>query len=173
LLNDLFGIQTRAGCSCAGPYGHRLLAIDTPRAMRYRAHILGGEAGIKPGWCRVSLHYVMDDLEMDYLLDAIDFVAEHGVRFLPLYDFDLATGVWTHRDDAVVLETCSLEAALASGDEGPTALPAEARRSRYAEALTFARERASRLPMPALTDLGGELHELQFFALAAGRNAEA
>ncbi|MDH5491596.1 MAG: aminotransferase class V-fold PLP-dependent enzyme, partial [Myxococcales bacterium] len=24
LLNDLFGIQARAGCSCAGPYGHRL-----------------------------------------------------------------------------------------------------------------------------------------------------
>src|SRR6516164_3958929 len=27
LLNDLFGIQARGGCSCAGPYGHRLLAI--------------------------------------------------------------------------------------------------------------------------------------------------
>src|ERR1035437_664034 len=25
LLNDLFGIQARGGCSCAGPYGHRLL----------------------------------------------------------------------------------------------------------------------------------------------------
>jgi selenocysteine lyase/cysteine desulfurase len=25
LLNDLFGIQSRAGCSCAGPYGHALL----------------------------------------------------------------------------------------------------------------------------------------------------
>ena len=24
VLNDLFGIQARAGCSCAGPYGHRL-----------------------------------------------------------------------------------------------------------------------------------------------------
>jgi len=30
LLNDLFGIQSRAGCSCAGPYGHILLGIDTP-----------------------------------------------------------------------------------------------------------------------------------------------
>jgi hypothetical protein len=25
MLNDLFGIQARGGCSCAGPYGHRLL----------------------------------------------------------------------------------------------------------------------------------------------------
>src|SRR5664279_5281577 len=28
VLNDLFGIQARGGCSCAGPYGHRLLGID-------------------------------------------------------------------------------------------------------------------------------------------------
>jgi selenocysteine lyase/cysteine desulfurase len=28
LLNDLFGLQARGGCSCAGPYGHRLLGID-------------------------------------------------------------------------------------------------------------------------------------------------
>jgi hypothetical protein len=25
MLDDLFGIQARGGCSCAGPYGHRLL----------------------------------------------------------------------------------------------------------------------------------------------------
>ena len=34
VLNDLFGIQSRGGCSCAGPYGHRLLGIDLePRVM--------------------------------------------------------------------------------------------------------------------------------------------
>ncbi|MEZ5271461.1 MAG: aminotransferase class V-fold PLP-dependent enzyme [Ilumatobacteraceae bacterium] len=31
LLSDLFGIQSRGGCSCAGPYGHRLLGIDPAR----------------------------------------------------------------------------------------------------------------------------------------------
>ena len=36
LLNDLFGIQSRAGCSCAGPYGHRLLDIDHEHSERYR-----------------------------------------------------------------------------------------------------------------------------------------
>jgi selenocysteine lyase/cysteine desulfurase len=36
LLNDLFGIQSRAGCSCAGPYGHRLLDIDLEKSERYR-----------------------------------------------------------------------------------------------------------------------------------------
>ena len=33
LLNDLFGIQARGGCSCAGPYGHRLLGIDIATSL--------------------------------------------------------------------------------------------------------------------------------------------
>jgi selenocysteine lyase/cysteine desulfurase len=28
LLNDLFGIQARGGCACAGPFGQALLGID-------------------------------------------------------------------------------------------------------------------------------------------------
>jgi len=54
LLNDLFGIQSRAGCSCAGPYGHRLLDIDTATSERYRAAVQNGFCGMKPGWCRVG-----------------------------------------------------------------------------------------------------------------------
>ncbi|MSQ99130.1 MAG: aminotransferase class V-fold PLP-dependent enzyme, partial [Xanthomonadales bacterium] len=52
LLNDLFGIQSRAGCSCAGPYGHRLLGIGLERSAQYRKWITRGFSGIKPGWCR-------------------------------------------------------------------------------------------------------------------------
>ena len=32
LLNDLFGIQARGGCMCAGPYGHKLLNIPPAAA---------------------------------------------------------------------------------------------------------------------------------------------
>ncbi len=39
LLNDLFGIQSRAGCSCAGPYGHRLLDIDDETSEKYSAAV--------------------------------------------------------------------------------------------------------------------------------------
>ncbi len=55
LLNDLFGIQSRAGCSCAGPYGHRLLGIDQATSEQYRDWVRKGFQGIKPGWCRVGL----------------------------------------------------------------------------------------------------------------------
>ena len=49
LLNDLFGIQTRGGCSCAGPYGHRLLGIDLERSHQFEREIAIGCEGIKPG----------------------------------------------------------------------------------------------------------------------------
>lgn len=39
LLNDLFGIQARGGCACAGPYGHSLLGIDEPHSLAYRSII--------------------------------------------------------------------------------------------------------------------------------------
>ena len=54
LLNDLFGIQARGGCSCAGPYGHRLLAIGPARSHAFREEIGQGCDGVKPGWSRVT-----------------------------------------------------------------------------------------------------------------------
>ena len=40
LLNDLFGIQSRGGCACAGPYGHVLLNIDENASLAIRSAIL-------------------------------------------------------------------------------------------------------------------------------------
>jgi selenocysteine lyase/cysteine desulfurase len=40
LLNDLFGIQARGGCACAGPYGHVLLNVDDTHSLALRAAIL-------------------------------------------------------------------------------------------------------------------------------------
>jgi selenocysteine lyase/cysteine desulfurase len=98
LLNDLFGIQSRAGCSCAGPYGHYLMKIEQKFSDYYRCIITNiGYTGIKPGWVRVNLHYGMEEAEIDYLINAISFVSESGYKFLPLYDFDIKTGEWQYR----------------------------------------------------------------------------
>jgi hypothetical protein len=97
LLSDLFGIQSRGGCSCAGPYGHRLLGIDVERSHAFEREISGGCEGIKPGWVRVNLNYFVSDTVVDYLIAAVRFVARHGWRLLPDYRFDPATGLWRHR----------------------------------------------------------------------------
>jgi selenocysteine lyase/cysteine desulfurase len=40
LLNDLFGIQARGGCACAGPYGHLLLDVDKELSLGIRSAII-------------------------------------------------------------------------------------------------------------------------------------
>ena len=101
ILNDLFGIQARGGCSCAGPYGHRLLGIDLDRSREFEREITGGCEGIKPGWVRVNFNYFLSEEVFRYLVEAVALVAEHGHRLTTLYSFNPATGLWRHRDGAV------------------------------------------------------------------------
>ena len=167
LLNDLFGIQSRAGCSCAGPYGHRLLGIDSDASEAYRAWVRKGYQGIKPGWCRVGFHYVMDDAEADFVIAAVEFLAEHGHRFLPLYEFDPLTGIWSHQQHDGHPGLFSLEAALGPLERIETALPAEVRSNLYASYLADARTCAELLGDPdpdAAQQLQEDFGELQFFS---------
>lgn len=101
ILNDLFGIQARGGCSCAGPYGHRLLGIDLDRSHAFEHQIRQGCEGIKPGWVRVNFNYFVEDAVADYIIEAVRLIADDGERLLPLYRFDALTGRWTHREGAV------------------------------------------------------------------------
>jgi hypothetical protein len=98
LLNDLFGIQARAGCSCAGPYGHRLLGIDLATSKAFEREIVGGCEGIKPGWVRVNFNYFLSEPVFEFLLRAVHLVASDGWKLLPLYHFEPTTGRWQHRD---------------------------------------------------------------------------
>ncbi|KAA3677190.1 uncharacterized protein DEA37_0001238 [Paragonimus westermani] len=112
LLNDLFGIQSRGGCACAGPYAMDLLGIDEALAKLYEETLVGCRLEnyrrdrvldapqrevIRPGFVRVSLPFFFTDAEVDFVLDAMKFVATHGWVFLPLYRYNPATGEWTHR----------------------------------------------------------------------------
>lgn len=98
LLNDVFGIQARGGCSCAGPYGHRLLAIDAAQSHALLDEVAHGCDGIKPGWIRVNFNYFISDTVCDYLIDAVDLIATHGYRLLRDYLFEPHTGLWRHRN---------------------------------------------------------------------------
>jgi selenocysteine lyase/cysteine desulfurase len=100
LLNDLFGIQARGGCSCAGPYGHRLLCITARRSAALRAQAAQGYLGVKPGWTRINFSYFISDTVGEYLIDAIDLVAQHGHRLLTDYQFDPCRGDWRHRSQS-------------------------------------------------------------------------
>ncbi|MBX7098887.1 MAG: aminotransferase class V-fold PLP-dependent enzyme [Myxococcaceae bacterium] len=98
LLDHLFGIQNRAGCSCAGPYGHRLLGVDRAMSEQYRQQVARGVLGIKPGWVRVTLPYYASEEDVEFLLSAIEFIADHGRVFVPEYRLGWLDGVWRHID---------------------------------------------------------------------------
>lgn len=138
LLNDLFGIQSRAGCSCAGPYGHQLLGIDEQKAAEYRAWINRGYHGVKPGWCRVGFHFVFDDAEVDYLIDAVLFIADQGHRFVHQYGFDARSGGWQHRDWQDADVEFSLQASRQTARIQPSDLTLAARKALYRKYLDFA-----------------------------------
>lgn len=99
ILNDVFGIQARGGCSCAGPYGHDLLGVGIEESAQFEEQIAGGCEGIKPGWTRVNFNYFISEATFQYILRAVAWVADHGWRLLPYYRFDPLSGMWRHKNE--------------------------------------------------------------------------
>ncbi len=80
LLNDVYGIQARSGCSCAGPYGHLLLEVGR-EVSRQQQEVAGdGEACIKAGWTRVSLSFTSEPVDVEYLAAALHQVGRADGR---------------------------------------------------------------------------------------------
>ncbi len=116
LLNDLFGIQSRGGCSCAGPYGHRLLGIDLDRSREFEREINRGCEGIKPGWVRLSFNYFIDESTFRYLLEAVHLIADQGAALMPYYRFEPDSGLWHHRNGQAEPPMSLLDISYASGE---------------------------------------------------------
>lgn len=116
LLNDLFGIQARGGCSCAGPYGHRLLGIDLETSHEFEREVLRGCEGIKPGWVRVNFNYFLEEPIFDYILRAVEWIADHGWKLLPDYTFEPDTSQWYHRERRLQAAHSLSDISYASGE---------------------------------------------------------
>ena len=52
---------------------------------------------LRPGWVRLNFKYFIDEAELEYIIRAIELVAEHGWRLLPFYHFDTRAGVWRYQ----------------------------------------------------------------------------
>jgi selenocysteine lyase/cysteine desulfurase len=99
LLNDLFGIQARGGCSCAGPYGHQLLDLSMERSLAIEAQLHQGHMVLRPGWVRLNFNYFIDQQTFDYIVNALTLITEHGWRLLAHYQYDKAHGTWQYIAD--------------------------------------------------------------------------
>jgi selenocysteine lyase/cysteine desulfurase len=174
ILNDLFGIQSRGGCSCAGPYGHRLLGIDIETSHEYEREIARGCEGIKPGWVRVNFNYFISETVFQYIVRAVELVADHGWKLVPQYRFSLETGLWRHENGPV--EPPLRLTDVTYDGEGRMTFPrhdATAPESVLADYLAEARALFDGLPdadtIPQATEvmLGDDLDRLRWFDLPA------
>lgn len=80
-------------------YGQKLLGIDYKLSKEFKEALFEGNEILRVGFTRISLSYVSSDDEVNYLMDAIEFVAKYGWMFLPQYTFDSDTGFWVNRDE--------------------------------------------------------------------------
>jgi selenocysteine lyase/cysteine desulfurase len=170
LLNDLFGIQARGGCSCAGPYGHRLLGIDEAHSREFHHEIVAGWEGVKPGWARINLNYFISDAVAGYLAEAVALIARDGHRLLTDYRFDPRTGRWCHVSAArLPVRLADLRLGADGGITMPAARPAlgeEVLPGYLAEARRIMRDRDEPIDGVGL-DLPPAFEKLRWFVLPA------
>lgn len=120
VLNDVFGIQSRGGCACAGPYAQDLLGIDEDYVNNLEAVLLEDSRldrhhlrrheehsvyeMLRPGFTRISLPYFMAESEVAFVLEAVKMVATEGWKLLPQYILNPETGEWRHHTNSVMRE---------------------------------------------------------------------
>lgn len=99
MLNDLYGIQVRGGCMCAGTYGHDLLGIDQSTSEGIRCSLDQGDVASKPGWVRCSFSPATSEGEFRVLIDAVSHIAKEWRVYAENYSMDPVTAEWHHKDD--------------------------------------------------------------------------
>ena len=93
LLNDLFGIQSRPGCSCAPDYGQLLLKKNKFEDFNmFKNFVVEGNEIFKPGYTRLNLPYFYPKYVIEYIIKAIQFICQQAHLFIGLYNYDIKTG---------------------------------------------------------------------------------
>jgi selenocysteine lyase/cysteine desulfurase len=104
LLNDLYGIQVRGGCSCAGTYGHFLLNVDFEKSHEITSHIDHGDLSLKPGWIRLSIHPTMTEKELYTVINALNDISENIDKYKPEYKLVRTTNEFVHKTNPVTYD---------------------------------------------------------------------
>jgi selenocysteine lyase/cysteine desulfurase len=99
LLNDLWGIQVRGGCACAGTYGHFLLNVTYEQSKRITEKINQSDLSEKPGWVRLSLHPTMTDEELEIVAGAVREIALYADRWKNDYIYNPRKNEFRHRSE--------------------------------------------------------------------------
>jgi hypothetical protein len=98
LLNDVFGVQCRGGCQCAGPYAQMMLGMLKHNQEVEHWLVHSKDELLRPGVTRFSLPAIGTTPEQqEYVLKAIEWVAKNGWKFMHVYRCNQRTGEWRHK----------------------------------------------------------------------------
>ena len=111
ILNDVFGIQSRGGCQCSGPYSQRLLGLTEMTNSGERPNTNNKEIEkalieykeraelLRPGYTRLSLPYKgLRSEEVEYVMRALEWVSKHAWALMWQYRCNHKTGEWRHHN---------------------------------------------------------------------------
>ncbi|MHC9235045.1 aminotransferase class V-fold PLP-dependent enzyme [Pseudooceanicola sp. 502str34] len=90
MLSDLYGIQARGGCACAGSYAHHLLGLDKAASDATFAAIAAGQETQKPGWVRLNFSALLSDEKAETIIRAVDELARTAEANAAHYEADHA-----------------------------------------------------------------------------------
>ncbi len=99
LLNDLYGIQTRGGCACAGTYGHYLLHVSYEYSQEITDMINLGDMSEKPGWVRYSLHPTTSTDEILLFVAALKDIIANFKRYSKDYQHIQRKNLYVHKNE--------------------------------------------------------------------------
>jgi len=99
LLNDLYGIQVRGGCACAGTYGHILLEVSHELSEEITNRINHGDLSLKPGWVRWSLHPTMTNSEVAFFIEALRDIVENHEKYAAEYTYFPKENIFRHKEE--------------------------------------------------------------------------
>jgi hypothetical protein len=83
---------------------------------RIRTNIVDG-VGVEPyyGWVRVSLNYTMPIFVINYIINAIAFIATHIGDYKDLYSYNPDSNTWCHNAHTLKYMTLSLDMRVPKG----------------------------------------------------------
>jgi selenocysteine lyase/cysteine desulfurase len=171
VLSDLFGIQTRSGCFCAGPYLHRAYPIDDAWSSRMGAEVARGHLGAKLALVRLGFNFFISEAVFEYIVEAVHLLADEGWKLLPLYGFDPDSGEWHHRAGRLEPTHGLVDVSFVSGPlelGGPrSTIPESALPRNLEEARRIIRDVEAAPPETPLRDpvVTPELDEIRWFPL--------
>lgn len=85
ILSDLFGIQIRSGCFCAGPFGIKLLNLSEETIEQLESEVSIGILKNKPGYCRLDMAFHFLPFEVDYIARALEMICDYGNQLSLFY----------------------------------------------------------------------------------------